>query len=111
MPGIIARRLRPCPRMDNCRRGGHTFHRADCDKLLLQRKAMERQFTAIIEKRGKWYVATVEEIPGVNTQGRTLAEARRNLKEALQLVLDANRDLAARDRSRDAKRELISIQI
>jgi predicted RNase H-like HicB family nuclease len=55
---------------------------------------MERQFTAIIEKRGKWYVATVEEIPGVNTQGRTLAEARRNLKEALQLVLDANRKLA-----------------
>jgi len=73
--------------------------------------AMERQFTAIIERRGKWYVATVEEIPGVNTQGRTLAEARRNLKEALQLVLDANRQLAARERSSDAKRELISIQI
>ena len=51
---------------------------------------MERQFTAIIEKRGKWYVATVEEVPGVNTQGRTLAEARRNLKEALQLILEAN---------------------
>ena len=100
-----------CPRLDSCGRSGHTFHRADCDKLLIQRKAMERQFTAIIEKRGKWYVATVEEIPGVNTQGRTLAEARRNLKEALQLVLDANRELAARDRSRDAKRELISIQI
>ena len=55
---------------------------------------MERQFTAIIEKRGKWYVATVEEIPGVNTQGRTLAEARRNLKEALHLVLEANREVA-----------------
>ena len=52
---------------------------------------MERQFTAIIEKRGKWYVATVEEIPGVNTQGRTLAEARRNLKEAIQLVVEATR--------------------
>ena len=38
-----------------------------------------------------------EEIPGVNTQGRTLAEARRNLKEALQLVLDANRELFCRD--------------
>ncbi|MGA7793590.1 MAG: type II toxin-antitoxin system HicB family antitoxin [Candidatus Acidiferrales bacterium] len=58
---------------------------------------MKRQFTAIIEKRGKWYVATVEEIPGVNTQGRTLAEARRNLKEALQLVLEANRELVCRD--------------
>jgi predicted RNase H-like HicB family nuclease len=58
---------------------------------------MERQFTAIIEKRGKWYVATVEEIPGVNTQGRTLSEARRNLKEALELVVEANRELGCRD--------------
>jgi predicted RNase H-like HicB family nuclease len=47
----------------------------------------------------------------VNTQGRTLAEARRNLKEALQLVVEANRELGARERSSDAKRELISIQI
>jgi hypothetical protein len=38
---------------------------------------MERQFTAVIEKKGRWYVAFVEEIPGVNTQGRTLADARR----------------------------------
>ena len=57
---------------------------------------MERQFTAIIEKRGKWYVATVEEIPGVNSQGRTLAEARTNVKEAIQLVVNAKRVLACR---------------
>jgi predicted RNase H-like HicB family nuclease len=55
---------------------------------------MERQLTAIIEKRGKWYLAAAQEIPGVNTQGRTLAEARRNLKEALQLVVEANRNYA-----------------
>jgi predicted RNase H-like HicB family nuclease len=72
---------------------------------------MERQFNAIIEKRGKWYIATVEEIPGVNTQGRRLAEARRNLKEALRLVVEVNRELGARERSRDAKREPITIQI
>jgi predicted RNase H-like HicB family nuclease len=53
---------------------------------------MERQFTAIIEKRGKWYVATVEGIPGVNTQGRSIAETRRNLKEAIQLVVKASRE-------------------
>jgi len=58
---------------------------------------MQRKFTAIIEKRGKWYVATVKEIPGVNTQGRTLAEVRRNLKEALKLVIEANRELVCRD--------------
>ncbi len=52
---------------------------------------MERQFTAVIEKRGRWYIACVEEIPGVNTQGRTLAEARRNLHDALSLILKARR--------------------
>lgn len=52
------------------------------------------QFTAVYVKRGKWYVATVEEIPGVNTQGRTLAEAKRNLKEALVMVLETNRMFA-----------------
>jgi len=72
---------------------------------------MERQFTAIIQKRGKWYVATVEEIPGVNTQGRTLAEARRNLKEAIQLVIEANRDLAAREHSPQVKREFVTVQV
>jgi predicted RNase H-like HicB family nuclease len=52
---------------------------------------MKHQFTSVIEKRGKWFVAYIEEIPGVNTQGKTLAEARRNLKEALTMVIEANR--------------------
>lgn len=52
------------------------------------------QFTAVYMKRGKWYVAYVEEIPGVNTQGRTLVETKRNLKEALTLVLEADRAVA-----------------
>jgi len=57
---------------------------------------MKHQFTSVIEKRGRWYVANIEEIPGVNTQGRTLAQARQNLKEALTLVIEANRELAAK---------------
>jgi len=52
---------------------------------------MEREFTAIIEKKGRWYVGTIEEIPGVNTQGRTLSEVRKNLKEAIEVILEANR--------------------
>jgi len=60
---------------------------------------MKHQFTSVIEKRGRWYVAYIEEIPGVNTQGRTLGEARRNLKEALTVVIEANRELAAKQRS------------
>jgi predicted RNase H-like HicB family nuclease len=54
---------------------------------------MKQTLTRIIEKRGRWYVAYIREIPSVNTQGRTLAEARRNLKEALTLVIEANREL------------------
>jgi predicted RNase H-like HicB family nuclease len=72
---------------------------------------MKHQFTAVIEKRGKWYVAYVEEMPGVNTQGRTMAEARRNLREALAMVIEANRELSLRDSAQDAKRELITVNL
>ena len=72
---------------------------------------MKHQFTSVIEKRGKWYVAYIEEIPGVNTQGRTVAEARRNLKEALAMIIEANRELAAKGRSRDALREPIVVNL
>ena len=71
---------------------------------------MEREYTAVIQKRGRWYVAYVEEIPGANTQGRTLREARRNLREALQLILETNRQLVA-SRARDVRREPITIQV
>lgn len=57
-------------------------------------KAVDREFTAIIEKKGRWYIGTVEETPGVNSQGRTLVELRRNLKEALQLNVESNRSIA-----------------
>jgi len=52
---------------------------------------MKRQFTAIYKKSGKWYLGWIEEIPGVNTQGRTLKEAKENLKEALFLIFETNR--------------------
>ncbi len=72
---------------------------------------MERAFTAVIEKKGRWYIGTVEEIPGVNTQGRTLAEVRRNLKEAVSLILEANRSLAAKEYTAQAKRELLTVRV
>jgi len=60
---------------------------------------MSREFTGVIEKRGKWYVGYVEEVPGVNTQGKTLKEVRENLKEALYLIIEANKELTARDQA------------
>jgi len=61
---------------------------------------MKRRLTHVIEKRGGWYVAYVRQILGVNKQGRTGKSARRNLKEALALVVLVNRELATRQRSR-----------
>ena len=51
-------------------------------------------FTAISQKVSKGYIAFVEELPGANTQGATLHEARENLKEAARLVLESNKRLA-----------------
>ena len=52
------------------------------------------QFTAVFKQVPEGYIAFVEELPGANTQGATLEEARENLKEAVTLVLEANRALA-----------------
>jgi len=50
--------------------------------------------TAVFQKTHQGYIAFVEELPGANTQGATIDEARRNLHEAVELVLEANRVLA-----------------
>jgi predicted RNase H-like HicB family nuclease len=55
---------------------------------------MQLQLTAVFRKVPDGYVAFVEELPGANTQGATLEEARVNLREAVELVLEANRALA-----------------
>lgn len=55
------------------------------------------KFTAVFEKEGEWWIGYVEELPGANTQGKTLEEARENLKEAVRLIIEANRELARRE--------------
>jgi len=52
------------------------------------------QLTAVYMKVPEGYIAFVEELPGANTQGATLDEARANLNEAVTLILDANRTLS-----------------
>lgn len=64
------------------------------------------EFTAVFEKVPEGYIAFVEELPGANTQGGTLEEARENLLEAIQLILEANRALAEESiRGRDVLKE------
>jgi predicted RNase H-like HicB family nuclease len=50
--------------------------------------------TAVYQKVAEGYIAFIEELPGANTQGKTLAEARANLVEAVDMVMEANRYLA-----------------
>ena len=59
---------------------------------------MAFEFTAVYKQAPEGgYVAFVEELPGANTQGETLEEARENLREAVTLVLESNRLLAEQD--------------
>ena len=55
---------------------------------------MKEQLTAVFQQVAEGYIAFVEELPGANSQGNTLEEARANLQEAVQLVLTSNRALA-----------------
>src|SRR5580692_2049237 len=52
------------------------------------------ELNAVYMKVPEGYIAFVEEVPGANTQGDTLEEARENLREAVELVLEASRELA-----------------
>jgi predicted RNase H-like HicB family nuclease len=66
--------------------------------------------TAVYVKVDDAYIGFVEEIPGANTQGATLEEARENLQEAIELVLEANRTLAEESlQGRDVIREPIAL--
>ena len=55
---------------------------------------MRLQLTAVFEKVPLGYIAYVEELPGANTQGRTMEEARANLFEAVEMTIEANRNLS-----------------
>jgi len=67
------------------------------------------EFTAVFREVREGYIAWVEELPGANSQGATLEEARSNLKEAVQLVLDANREIVRQDGSEGDIREPLRV--
>ena len=71
---------------------------------------MTMSLTAVFLKVPEVYIGFVEELPGANTQGATLGEARANLDEAVTLVLEANRKLAEESLlGQDVIREPLSI--
>ena len=71
---------------------------------------MSLKLTKVFQKVPEGYIGFVEELPGANTQGDTLEEARANLEEAIELVLEANRALAEeRLQGQDVIRESVSL--
>jgi len=69
-------------------------------------------FTAVFLKVPEGYVGFVEELPGANTQGKTLSEVRKNLRESVQLVLEANRRIAEQEiADKSVIREKIEVSI
>ena len=70
---------------------------------------MQREYTAVFKKDGKWIMAWIEEVPGALTQGRTKKEARENLREALTLILEERAKLSRREKP--VERESFRINI
>ncbi|WP_242056352.1 MULTISPECIES: type II toxin-antitoxin system HicB family antitoxin [unclassified Nostoc] len=71
---------------------------------------MQNSFTAVFEKIDDWYIGYVQELPGANVQEKTLEEARESLREAIELILVSNRELAEQQLcGKDVVREQITI--
>jgi predicted RNase H-like HicB family nuclease len=70
---------------------------------------MQNEFTAIIERDGRWFVAFCPEVPGANGQGRTKAAARKNLAAAIRLILEDRREDALRGLPSSAMRETVVV--
>jgi predicted RNase H-like HicB family nuclease len=71
---------------------------------------MHKEFTAIVERDGDWFIAYCLEIPGANGQGRTKDECLENLSQAVDLILEDRREDALRGLPADATRETISVR-
>ncbi|MCI0738358.1 MAG: type II toxin-antitoxin system HicB family antitoxin [Gemmataceae bacterium] len=58
----------------------------------MKKPRKKQTFTAVVQRDGKWWIGWIEEIPGVNGQGRTKKEFFANLRSALKEALEMNRD-------------------
>jgi predicted RNase H-like HicB family nuclease len=77
--------------------------------MLMPKHSLHNEFTAIIERDGKWYIGYCPEIPGANGQGDTVDECKQNLAEAISLILQDRRDDAQRGLPADAVQDTVSI--
>jgi predicted RNase H-like HicB family nuclease len=71
---------------------------------------MRNEFIAVIERDGDWYIAYCPEVPGANGQGRTKAEAKRSLADAIALILEDRRADGLRGIPADAERDNVVVK-
>lgn len=86
-------------------------HRSRCIlRRPLIRGVVALSFTAVYRKVPEGYIAFVEELPGANTQAETLPAARANLREAVEMVLQASRELCEKElQGADVIRETLEV--
>ena len=72
---------------------------------------MQRTFEATIEKRDKWYIGWVDAVPGAFSQGKTIKEVQENLKEAVQLILESQRELRDKGAAGKILKRKIKVQV
>jgi len=70
---------------------------------------MVNEFTAIIERDGRWFIAYSPEVPGANGQGKTKAQALKSLAAAIELILEDRREDGLRGVPAGATREVVRI--
>ena len=71
---------------------------------------MHNEFTAVIERDGKWFIAYCPEIPGANGQGRTIQQCRTSLAKAIALILGDRREDGLRGAPKGAIRETVTVE-
>jgi predicted RNase H-like HicB family nuclease len=71
---------------------------------------MHNEFTAIVERDGKWFIAYCPEMPGANGQGKTKAACLKSLSEAIRLILEDRREDGMRGLPKTATFELVAVE-
>jgi predicted RNase H-like HicB family nuclease len=71
---------------------------------------MQNEFTGVVERDGKWFIAYSPEMPGANGQGKTQAEAVESLSDAIALILEDRREEGLRGVPSDAVRTTVTVR-
>ncbi len=72
---------------------------------------MEQTFEATIEKHENWYIGWVDAVPGAFSQGKTIKEVEKNLVEAVQLIIESQRELIDKESASETVKRKIKVQV